>query len=100
LYQHNIPFLQNQRSISCFDEAGLLSKQEKDALNNKLIKFADSTSTEIEVVIIKSTKGEDVNFLATMFGEQWKIGKKEWTTELFSLLLRKTEQCLSSREEL
>lgn len=59
-----------------FDEAGLLSQQEKDALNNKLIKFADSTSTEIEVVIIKSTKGEDVNFLATMFGEQWKIGKK------------------------
>lgn len=59
-----------------FDEAGLLSQQEKDALNNKLIKFADSTSTEIEVVIIRSTKGEDVNFLATMFGEKWKIGKK------------------------
>ncbi|MBL3549752.1 TPM domain-containing protein [Chryseobacterium sp. KMC2] len=59
-----------------FDEAGLLSQQEKDELNNKLIKFADSTSTEIEVVIIKSTKGEDVNFLATMFGQKWKIGKK------------------------
>lgn len=26
-----------------FDEAGLLSKQETDALNHKLIKFADST---------------------------------------------------------
>jgi uncharacterized protein len=59
-----------------YDEANLLTKQEKDELNNKLIKFADSTSTEIEVVIIPSTKGEDVNFLATMFGQQWKIGKK------------------------
>ncbi|KFF17616.1 TPM domain-containing protein [Chryseobacterium sp. JM1] len=59
-----------------FDEAGLLTQQQKDELNNKLIKFADSTSTEIEVIIIRSTKGEDVNFLATMFGEQWKIGKK------------------------
>jgi uncharacterized protein len=59
-----------------FDEANLLTQQEKDNLNNKLIKFADSTSTEIEVVIIKSTKGEDVNFLATMFGEKWGIGKK------------------------
>ncbi|SDQ19310.1 uncharacterized protein SAMN05421664_0966 [Chryseobacterium soldanellicola] len=59
-----------------YDEANLLSKQEKDELNNKLIKFSDSTSTEIEVVIIPSTKGEDVNFLATMFGQQWKIGKK------------------------
>jgi uncharacterized protein len=59
-----------------YDEADLLTKQEKDELNNKLIKFADSTSTEIEVVIIPSTKGEDVNFLATMFGQEWKIGKK------------------------
>lgn len=59
-----------------FDEAELLTQQQKDELNHKLIKFADSTSTEIEVIIIRSTKGEDVNFLATMFGEQWKIGKK------------------------
>ncbi|EJL71010.1 TPM domain-containing protein [Chryseobacterium populi] len=59
-----------------YDEANLLSQQEKNDLNQKLIKFADSTSTEIEVVIIPSTKGEDVNFLATMFGQKWGIGKK------------------------
>ncbi len=58
------------------DEAGLLSQQEKDQLNRKLIKFEDSTSTEIEVIIIPSTKGEDVNLLATRFGHEWKIGKK------------------------
>lgn len=60
-----------------YDEANLLSEQEKNELNSKLIKFADSTSTEIEVIIIPSAKGEDVNFLATMFGEKWGIGKKE-----------------------
>lgn len=60
-----------------YDEVNLLSKQEKDLLNQKLIKFEDSTSTEIMVIIIPSTKGEDVNFLATMFGEKWKIGKKK-----------------------
>lgn len=59
-----------------YDEANLLSQQEKNDLNQKLIKFSDSTSTEIEVVIITSTKGEDVNFLATMFGQKWGIGKK------------------------
>jgi uncharacterized protein len=59
-----------------YDEANILSQQEKDDLNKKLIAFADSTSTEIEVVIIPSTKGEDVNFLATMFGQKWGIGKK------------------------
>lgn len=60
-----------------YDEAGILSEAEKNALNEKLIKFEDSTSTEIEVIIIPSTKGEDVNFLATMFGQQWGIGKKD-----------------------
>ncbi|GAB0155736.1 hypothetical protein CHRYSEOSP005_09980 [Chryseobacterium sp. Alg-005] len=59
-----------------YDEAGLLTQQEKDQLNDKLIKFSDSTSTEIEVVIIPSTKGEDINFLATMFGQKWGIGQK------------------------
>lgn len=60
-----------------YDKANLLSQQEIDKLNDKLIKFADSTSTEIEIIIIPSTKGEDVNFLATMFGEKWGIGKKD-----------------------
>lgn len=60
-----------------YDEVGLLSSSEKEELNQKLIKFEDSTSTEIEVIIIPSTKGEDVNFLATQFGEKWGIGKKK-----------------------
>ena len=59
-----------------YDEVGLLSSEEKELLNQKLIKFEDSTSTEIEVVIIPSTKGEDINFLATRFGQTWGIGKK------------------------
>ncbi len=60
-----------------YDESNLLTQQEKNELNNKLIRFADSTSTEIEVIIIPSTKGEDINYLATMFGEQWGIGQKD-----------------------
>lgn len=59
-----------------YDEAGLLTKAEKDQLNQKLIKFSDSTSTEIEVIIIPTTGGEDVNYLATMYGEKWGIGQK------------------------
>ena len=59
-----------------YDEAGLLTEAEKDALNQKLIKFEDSTSTEIEVIIIPTTNGEDPNFVAWQFGEQWNIGKK------------------------
>ncbi|MEG0762022.1 TPM domain-containing protein [Chryseobacterium sp.] len=59
-----------------YDEVNLLSKKETDELNKKLIAFSDSTSTEIEVIIIPSTKGEDINFVATMIGEKWGIGQK------------------------
>jgi len=59
-----------------YDKANLLSESEKEALNQKLIKFSDSTSTEIEVIILPTTSGEDVNYLATMYGEKWGIGQK------------------------
>lgn len=59
-----------------YDQVGLLTQSQKDQLNQKLIKFSDSTSTEILVVIIPTTGGEDVNFLATMYGQEWKIGQK------------------------
>lgn len=59
-----------------YDQANLLNATEEEMLNQKLIKFADSTSTEIEVIIIPTTGGEDVNYLATMYGEKWGIGEK------------------------
>lgn len=59
-----------------YDQANLLSEEQKNALNDKLIKFADSTSTEIEVIILKTTGGEDVNYLAARYGEKWGIGQK------------------------
>ncbi len=59
------------------DNANLLSATEKEMLNQKLISFQDSTSTEIAVIIIPTTGGEDVNYLATMYGEKWGIGEKE-----------------------
>lgn len=59
-----------------YDETNTLTSQEKDLLNQKLIKYADSTSTQIEVIIIPTTNGEDVNFVAAQFGEKWGIGQK------------------------
>ena len=75
-----------------YDEAGLLSSEEKELLNQKLIKFEDSTSTEIEVVIIPSTKGEDINFLATRFGQTWGIGKKGVDNGVVFLIATKDRQ--------
>jgi len=59
------------------DGVGLLTVAEKQQLNQKLMAFSDSTSTEIAVIIIPTTGGEDVNYLATMYGEKWQIGQKD-----------------------
>ena len=83
-----------------YDKVGLLTQQEKDALNNKLIKFADSSSTEIEVIILPNTGGEDVNYLAARYGEKWGIGQKELIMVSFFLLQQKTAPCPYSKDAL
>lgn len=59
-----------------FDKVGLLTESQRAELNQKLIQYSDSTSTEIEVIILPTTGGEDINFLAARYGEAWGIGQK------------------------
>ena len=83
------------------DDVGLLTPSEREQLNQKLIKFHDSTSTEIAVIIIPTTKGEDINYLATGLDDiadyiyasakyiyLYKAGENKAYTE-FSLLIYK-----------
>lgn len=60
-----------------YDETNTLNQTEKDMLNQKLIKFRDSTSVQIAVVILPTTNGEDVNFAAWQIGEKWGLRNKE-----------------------
>jgi uncharacterized protein len=48
---------------SVYDYANVLSANEKSQLENKLIKYSDSTSTQIVVITIESLKGEDIGIL-------------------------------------
>ena len=45
-------------------------------LYQKLKIYSDSTSTEIFVLIVNTTQGEDVARYATDLGHQWEIGQK------------------------
>jgi uncharacterized protein len=60
---------------SVYDYVSLLSKSDKEALEQKLIRYSDSTSTQIVVAIIASTEGEDINYLGAQWGEKWGIGQ-------------------------
>lgn len=58
------------------DFTGTLSKSETAQLENKLLRYNDSTSTEIAVVIVQSIHDEDPNLYAAELGEKWKVGRK------------------------
>lgn len=60
---------------SLYDYANLLSASEKQQLEEKLIKYSDSTSTQIVVITIESLKNEDVLALATKWGQAWGLGQ-------------------------
>ncbi|MGD1980740.1 MAG: TPM domain-containing protein, partial [Flavobacteriaceae bacterium] len=61
---------------SLYDYADILSAAEESALEQKLIRYADSTSTQIVVVNISSTNGEEINFLGANWLSAWGIGQK------------------------
>ena len=60
---------------SVYDYANLLNASEKKQLEEKLIRYSDSTSTQIVVITIESLKNEDVLTLATKWGQAWGLGQ-------------------------
>lgn len=58
------------------DYTGTLSADQKQSLENKLVAFNDSTSTQIAVVLIKSVGDYDISEYATNLGRKWGIGQK------------------------
>ncbi len=62
---------------SVYDGAKILSGYEKAALEQKLINYADTTSTQIVVATINSLQGEDIAMYATKWAHDWGIGQKD-----------------------
>jgi uncharacterized protein len=57
------------------DFTNTLSDLEADQLENKLVAFNDSTSTQIAVVIIRTLDGYPISDYAFQLGEAWGIGQ-------------------------
>ncbi len=58
------------------DYAGVLSSEEENALEQKLVAFDDSTSTQLAIVIIRSTGEYPVDDYAIALYRAWGIGQK------------------------
>lgn len=59
------------------DYTGTLNSQQVQSLEQKLVAFDDSTSTQISVVLIKSLGPYDVADYGVRLAQQWGIGGKE-----------------------
>jgi uncharacterized protein len=77
---------------SVYDYAGLLTASEKANLENKLVKYSDTTSTQMVVAIIGSTKGEDISMLGAKWGQEWGIGQAKEDNGILILLAKDDRQ--------
>lgn len=77
---------------SVYDYAHLLNEQQRQALETKLVRYADTTSTQMVVVIIPSLNGEDRAQLAVRWAQSWGIGQKNEDNGLIILLAEKERQ--------
>ncbi len=58
------------------DYTGTLSENEINSLEQKLVAFDDSTSTQVAVVLISSVGDYDINDYTNQLGEKWGVGTK------------------------
>jgi uncharacterized protein len=77
-----------QKQTSVYDYVNLLSASQSKALEQKLIRYSDSTSTQIVVAVINSTEGENINFLGAQWGQKWGIGQADKDNGVLVLLAR------------
>lgn len=77
---------------SVYDYANILSTSEKSQLEQKLIRYSDSTSTQIVVITIETLKGEDIGILAPKWGQKWGIGGSKENDNGVIILLAEAER--------
>lgn len=73
---------------SVYDYANILSPAEKTQLEEKLVRYSDSTTTQIVVITIESLKGEDVSQLATKWAQTWGLGQAKEDNGVIILLAK------------
>ena len=65
------------KQTSVYDYVNLLDETQKTNLENKLIRYSDSTSTQIVVIVVETTKNESIGILAPRWAQKWGVGGSE-----------------------
>lgn len=86
--QFNIPPKPDFQT-SVYDYAKILSASEKTDLEEKLVRYSDSTTTQIVVATVETINGEDIGLLAPKWGHEWGVGQAKEDNGVFILLALK-----------
>lgn len=78
------PSINKQTSV--YDGAHILNANQVKFLEHKLIKYADSTSTQIVIATTKTLNGDDISLTATKWGHKWGVGDKDKDNGVFILV--------------
>jgi uncharacterized protein len=76
------------------DFAGILTADQKAALENKLVAFDKATSTQITVVLVNTLDGMNIADAATELGRNWGVGQQKNNNGVV-LLVAKTDRKLN-----
>lgn len=74
---------------SVYDYADVLNPTEEKELESKLIRYSDSTSTQIVVISVEDLKGEDIGILTPKWAQEWGIGQEKEDNGILILLSKK-----------
>lgn len=66
----------------------LLDPAQKQAIEQKLIRYADSTSTQIVVVVVPTTQGEDIDRYKVDLAHKWGIGQAKEDNGIILLIAK------------
>lgn len=89
--QYTIPKVPSIQT-SVYDYGNVLEPDEEKKLEEKLVHFSDSTTTQIVVITIESLKGDDIGILTPKWGHQWGIGGSAQNDNGVIILLAKKER--------
>ena len=70
------------------DFAGLLSKEQNEQLEQKLLRFEDTTGNQIAIAIIESLEGADEADYAVRLALKWQVGQQKNNNGILVLIAK------------
>ncbi len=71
---------------SVYDYAGILTAAEQSSLKQKLLNYADTTSTQIVVAIVPDLMGDSAEHIAPLWAQKWGVGQADKDNGIFMLV--------------